>query len=141
MLQFVTIFHLFKRHPFSQHALNSSLEKLEARVGIEPTHRGFADLGLTTWLPRPEKRSTSAKEIRRALKTNFPPARSNHPHQMEFSHKLFPSARICDPPSAHHHSATPPLRHSLLAASPAIQSIRGVFFVNDFPMKTDKMMA
>ena len=27
--------------------------RLEARVGIEPTHRGFADLGLTTWLPRP----------------------------------------------------------------------------------------
>ena len=31
--------------------------KLEARVGIEPTHRGFADLGLTTWLPRLEKRT------------------------------------------------------------------------------------
>ena len=27
--------------------------KLEARVGIEPTNKGFADLGLTTWLPRP----------------------------------------------------------------------------------------
>ncbi len=28
---------------------------LEARVGIEPTYRGFADPGLTTWLPRPFK--------------------------------------------------------------------------------------
>ncbi len=29
--------------------------KLEARVGIEPTHKGFADLSLTTWVPRPER--------------------------------------------------------------------------------------
>ena len=28
---------------------------LEARVGIEPTNKGFADLCLTTWLPRPRK--------------------------------------------------------------------------------------
>ena len=26
---------------------------VEARVGIEPTHKGFADLSLTTWVPRP----------------------------------------------------------------------------------------
>src|SRR6266446_10974574 len=30
---------------------------LEARVGIEPTNKGFADLGLTTWLPRPRGKS------------------------------------------------------------------------------------
>jgi hypothetical protein len=29
------------------------MKKLEARVGIEPTHKGFADLSLTTWVPRP----------------------------------------------------------------------------------------
>ena len=27
-------------------------ENLEARGGIEPPHRAFAELGLTTWLPR-----------------------------------------------------------------------------------------
>jgi hypothetical protein len=28
------------------------LTGLEARVGIEPTHKGFADLSLTAWVPR-----------------------------------------------------------------------------------------
>ncbi len=27
-------------------------KRLEARVGIEPTHKGFADLSLTAWVPR-----------------------------------------------------------------------------------------
>ena len=38
---------------------------LEARVGIEPTHKGFADLSLTTWVPRLDSStvSRSAREI------------------------------------------------------------------------------
>ena len=38
--------------------MNMYCKVLEARVGIEPTHKGFADLSLTTWVPRPFRRTT-----------------------------------------------------------------------------------
>ena len=42
-------------------------ETLEARVGIEPTHKGFADLSLTTWVPRLDISTVtcSARKIQR----------------------------------------------------------------------------
>ena len=36
---------------------------LEARVGIEPTHKGFADLSLTAWVPRLTQASLVRKEF------------------------------------------------------------------------------
>ena len=35
-----------------RHDVPNSLGSREAEEGIEPSNRGFADLGLTTWLPR-----------------------------------------------------------------------------------------
>src|SRR5690242_16025248 len=42
-----------------------SSANLEARVGIEPTHKGFADLSLTTWVPRPEQAILNQRANRR----------------------------------------------------------------------------
>jgi hypothetical protein len=42
------------RHPRIHVVSGLAAEKLEARVRIELTHKGFADLSLTTWVPRPK---------------------------------------------------------------------------------------
>ena len=36
---------------------------MEARVGIEPTNKGFADLRLSTWLPRRDEASQGVGRI------------------------------------------------------------------------------
>ena len=42
-------------------------EKLEARAGIEPAHKGFADLSLTTWVPRLGKAASIYKPFQTAV--------------------------------------------------------------------------
>ena len=36
----------------SMESIDFAWKSLEARAGIEPAHKGFADLSLTTWVPR-----------------------------------------------------------------------------------------
>ena len=59
---------------------NYLLENLEARVGIEPTHKGFADLSLTTWVPRHpiENKTLARREGEKVMEreTGFEPATS-----------------------------------------------------------------
>jgi hypothetical protein len=56
---------------------------LEARDGIEPSHRAFAELGLTTWLPRRNQESADVAgynfELRQDLKFGAPARRRPAP--------------------------------------------------------------
>ena len=54
-----------------------SLNELEARAGIEPAHRGFADLGLTTWLPRPERAASKPVRAGRRKPKGMPDQRGH----------------------------------------------------------------
>ncbi len=46
---------------------------MEARAGIEPANKGFADLCLTTWLPRRRPAETARKYLSLEARTGVEP--------------------------------------------------------------------
>src|SRR5260221_78270 len=71
-------------------------KRLEARVGIEPTHKGFADLSLTTWVPRlcsyvsvPAGKSPSA-ESRLGSKKIWSGRRGSNPRHRPWQGRALP---------------------------------------------------
>src|SRR5579863_5606725 len=56
-LRFASYALRLARNSRARSGQNFASRNLEARVGIEPTHKGFADLSLTSWVPRLESQS------------------------------------------------------------------------------------
>src|SRR5271166_5960776 len=51
--------------------IEKSTKLLEARIGVEPTNKGFADLCLTTWLPRLLENAYSTDTAPGPAKSNY----------------------------------------------------------------------
>src|SRR5581483_9295643 len=71
-----------------------SASELEARVGIEPTHKGFADLSLTTWVPRPwegkHRKPSPTARVNGALGENWSGRRDLNPRLRPWQGRTLP---------------------------------------------------